>query len=292
MLMRSIAMTAAALGLATSGLGWGGSARADEISYSADALEDNPAGARRAGRLYVRGSATRYDYLHMGSPVIEIDLPQHGLRRILYPAARTYMEFSAPSESATGKVPCVATTYQTCAKAGSEELGGVATDVWDLGLAGRKGSVRLWWDKSRAMTVREEYPDGRRMHGLKREAEDYEGFKAEQWEFTYLLPGGRYLGGMAVIVPELKTPVVERRPDGTLRRLVNIKTRDIDAAYFDVPQGYRRITLPVQPAPGQTPPSGWQPMTLPPAPQGRGPFAQIGGGIPRMTSSEGDTAAR
>ncbi|MGD9667598.1 MAG: hypothetical protein AB7U75_00905 [Hyphomicrobiaceae bacterium] len=266
--------------------------RAAEITYRADVLEINSAGVHRRGRLYVRGNATRLDYSHLGMPVIEIELPEKGIRRLLFPAAQTYLEFTRAQAIVDGrKVPCVTTPHQSCSKAGTEEIGGVNAEIWELGTSDRQEPIRLWWDVSRGMTVREEYPSGRRMHGLKREARDYEGFTVEQWEFTYLLPGGRYLGGMAVISPQLNAPVVERRPDGLIRRLVNIKMEPIDASAFQIPQGYRRIELPYPPPPGQTAPSGWQPIPQPSAPEGAGSYAARNAPLP-PPSTEGDTARR
>lgn len=269
-----------------------GAARTAEIGYSADALEINSAGVHRAGRLYVRGTATRLDYRHMGLPMIEIELPDKGIRRLLYPAAQTYLEFKLAQTTVDGRrVACVTTAHQTCSKAGSEEIGGIVAEVWELGTSDRQEPIRLWWDPSRGMAVREEYPSGRRMHGLKREADDYEGLKVEQWEFTYLLPGGRYLGGMAVISLKLNAPVIERRPDGIIRRLVNIKSETFDASAFETPPGYRRIELPFPPAPGQTAMIGWQPIPPPSSPVGANPYAAQFAPL-ASPSTVGDTARR
>ncbi|MCB1513522.1 MAG: hypothetical protein KDJ18_01655 [Hyphomicrobiaceae bacterium] len=256
--------------------------------YVADALESSPSGTRRHGRLSVRGTASRLDYMDLGLPVVEIELPEQGLRRLLFPAALTYMEFTRTQVFNGKRIPCVATGYQNCALKGAEKIGGVDAEIWEIAVQDSGEPIRLWWDPSRGMTVREEYPGGRRMHAVHREHEPYEGFVSEQWEFTYLLPGGRYMGGMAVLVPELDTPVIERRPDGTIRRLVNIKSGAVDTALFEVPQGFRRIDLPHPPPPGQTAPSGWHPMNIPAAPEGTGPFAART--LP--PSSPGDTAAR
>ena len=144
------------------------------------------------------------------------------------------------------------------------------------------------------MVVREERPGGWRMHAVKRDADDYEGLTVERWEFTYLLPGGRYIGGMAIIAPDLKTPVVERRPDGLIRRLVNIKTGEADENLFKVPDGFVRLAPP-QHHKFRVPaaPTNRRPPTSPPETNGDGPFAGRGG--PKsssMLSTKGDTAGR
>lgn len=294
MAKRILARAWLAVGLLAAGGAVSGEACAGEIAYSARALEIAPSGIHRNGRLLVRGSASRLEYHHMGMPVIEIEQPDRGVRRVLFPVTRTYLEYSHPQARIDGsKAPCVTTAHQICTKTGREQIGGVETDVWELRTAGRGDVIRLWWSPSHGMIVREEYPDGRRMHGLKREAQPHEGFATEQWEFTYMLPGGRYLGGMAIIARDLDAPVVERRPDGTIRRLVDIKRGSLDAAMFELPPGYRRINLPYPPPPGQTAPSGWQPMPspMPGAPQGDGPYAARFAPQP-PNLSEGATAAR
>lgn len=288
MLKRSVAQALlTAVLTASSGAVTGSACAEEEIAYRADALEINSAGVHRNGKLYVRGAASRLDYVHLGMPVIEIELPDKGVRRLLFPAARTYLEFQRSQTTVDGKrAPCVTTEHQSCGRTGREKMGGVATEIWELSAPDWREPIRLWWDPTRGMSVREEYPGGRRMHGLMREGYDHEGLKTEQWEFTYLLPGGRYLGGMAVFAPKLNAPVIERRPDGIIRRLVNIKLEGIDPVAFQVPEGYRRIELPYPPPPGQTVPSGWQPT---PAPQGAGPYAAQFSPLPLI---EGDTARR
>lgn len=272
-----------------------GAANAGDVSFTADALERHPTSGMRSGRLYVSGTSSRFEFQRMGTPVVEIDLPTQGVRRIVFPATKTYLEFRGPPRTLRGnEAPCLTTAYQTCRKVGEENHGGVEAEIWSLGISGTDDAVRIWWDPERRMTVREEYPGGYRMHALKRSHENYEKHEAEQWEFTYLLPYGRYLGGMAIIVPDLKTPVVERRPDGLIRRLVNIEQRDVDASRFEAPAGFRRIELPNPPPPGYTPPPlGWQPMSTPPRPsRPDAPVAVAPTPSPYPQMTQGDTARR
>jgi hypothetical protein len=223
------------MGLIASGGLASKTAFAQDVSYVADTLESNPSDVQRMGRLYVRSSASRYEYFHMGMPVAEIELPGQGVRRMLFPVTRTYTEFSRPQ---TNTAPCVTTDHQICRKTGTEYMGGLETEVRELEMAGATEPIQLWWAPKRSMIVREDYPSNRRMHALRREAEPYEDHAAEQWELTYLLPRGRYLGGMAILAPELSAPVVERRPDRMIRRLVNINMQDTAAALFEIPSGF------------------------------------------------------
>lgn len=228
-------------------------------AFSADALEQHPSGERRAGRLQVRGEDTRYEFTRQGTPVVEITLPAHGIKRILFPAARTYMEFRGPAEARSSlNAPCQASSYQTCARDGSEEIGGIGTEIWTLGVPGGRDDIRIWWDTARRRSMREEYPGGYRLQAIKREHAAYEGLKAEQWELTYFYPGGRYVGGMVVYAQGVSLPVIERRPSGLIRHLVNIKQGVIAEDAFEVPPGYRQIALPLPQRSGEDIPMGWR----------------------------------
>lgn len=233
-------------------------AAARQSDFSADALEQHPSGERRAGRLHVRGEDTRYEVTRQGAPIVEIMLPAHGIKRVLFPAARTFMEFRGPAQARSSlDAPCQAGSYQTCVRTGSEEIGGIDTEIWTLGVPGGRDDIRIWWDKTRKRSVREEYPGGYRLQAIKREHAAYEGLQAEQWELTYFYPGGRYVGGMVVYAQGVSLPVIERRPSGLIRHLVNIKQDAIGDDAFEVPPGYRQIALPLPQRTGEDIPMGW-----------------------------------
>lgn len=267
-------------------------AAADGTAFAAKALEQHPSGAMRHGRLFYDNGTTRYEYSHMGTPVVEIERPAEGLRLLLFPAARTYFEFKgAPRVTRENSSPCTLSGYASCEKVGEEEIGGIDAEVWKLTSAAGD-AVTIWWDDKRKLSVREEHPGGRRMHGLRREHDDYEGLDAEQWEFTYLLPHGRYLGGMAVIAKDVASPVIERHPDGLVRRLFDIRRGDIPDDMFSLPQGYRRIEMP-NAHPG-TPivPNGAQPMPWPPSPTAFSALHEPQIIPPPLQILQGDTARR
>jgi hypothetical protein len=228
-------------------------AHADEIAFSADALETHPNGAKRYGRLHVLGSASSYEYKRMGISIIEIELPASGIRRVLFPASRTYFETPLVGFTSNDASPCPSETEVDCRRTGKEVIGASTTEIWTITRSDTSGATRLWWDTSRNMAVRIEHPDGSRLQTVMRESDDYEGMHAEQWELTHLLPGGRYIGGMMIIATELRMPVVERRPDGLIRHLVNIARGGVSADVFHVPAGYRRISAPSAPVRAEPP---------------------------------------
>ena len=236
-----------------------GAAAAQQSVFSADALEQHPSGERRAGRLQVRGEDTRYEFTRQGTPVVEIMLPAQGIKRVLFPAARTYMEFRGVAQARNSlDAPCQASSYQTCTREGREEIGGVDTEMWTLGVPGGRDDIRIWWDKARQRSVREEYPGGYRLQAIKRAHAAFEGRPAEQWELTYFYPGGRYVGGMVVFAQGLSLPVIERRPSGLIRHLVNIEHGAVSDGAFEVPPGYRQIALPLPQRTGEDIPMGWR----------------------------------
>lgn len=251
MLKRSLACSACVMGLIASGGLTSKTSFAQDVSYAAGTLESNRSGVQRTGGLYMRGSARRYEYFPMGMPVAEIELPDQGVRRMLLPVTRTYLEFSRPQ---TNTAPCLTTDRQICRKTGTECMGGLETGGWELEMAGATEPIQLWWAPKRSMIVREEYRSERRMHALRHEAEPNKCHAADQWEFTCLLPRGRYLDGMAILAPELNAPVAERQPDGMIRRLVNINMQDNAAALFEISSGFapQRSSLSATPGPDRT----------------------------------------
>ncbi|MCB1505634.1 MAG: hypothetical protein KDJ47_11720 [Hyphomicrobiaceae bacterium] len=251
------------------------SARADELMFSADALEQNPSGVKRHGRLFVRGEDTRYEYTVGGEPVIEIELPDKGLRFLLLPGRQIYSEEQRPPRIQNAdENPCLTTAQQICTRVDAEQVGGIDATVFAVSQPGLGETQRIWWDSARRLVVREEFPSGQRMHAVKRQGHTHEGLQTELWEFTYLFPGGRYAGGMALYAPRLRLPVVERRADGLIRRLVNIQIGQFPSTLFQIPEGY----APMRDAPADqaliAAPATGQPANWPAPDHGMGPVAE------------------
>lgn len=249
--------------------------------YSADAVETRPGLGNHAGRLLVRGSARRYEHQVMGLPVIEIELPEQGIRRIVFPLSRSYIEQSTAGLPAGATMaqpsdaPCRESPALACKRTGTAEIAGIATETWTLRPVGAPADSTIHWDPRRRIAVREEHIDGRRLEAARVATETYEGREVEHWRIVYRMPGGARLEGQALVDPDLGATIAERRPDGASRRLVNVTRGGVDEKLFTVPDGYRRMQAPGDPAPAARPPH-WQPhagaagpaapLAVPPAP--------------------------
>ena len=309
------------LALATSCFAIVQAVSADAAEFEADVVETNGAMVR-SGRLAVKGDDTRFSYQRNGLPVVEITKPADGMKLILHPIQRTYMELKrspadlGPAATATGgdpgktnsdsaatadkatsdkpkaggasgeKVPCALTPGFACERIGGEEHAGIATDVWTIGKPGAPAGLKLWWDKSRGIAVREEYRDGRVIQAVKQADTTYETLRVEQWERTYLLPSGQFMRTAMLFAPSLGAPVYEQQPDGTTRRLVNIEARAPDMSLFEIPKGYRKIAV------GPPPPWSAMPPTAPDAgtPGGDAGARPEAGATPDAGSNNGASA--
>lgn len=212
---------------------------AESAELSADAFEAHPGAGVRSGRLYVRGDSRRFDYQAGGLPVIEIDLPASGVRRVLFPLTRTYIEQPYTPEPAAA--PCAPAPGRSCAKTGAGELGGTPTEIWTMRPLPAGRETRVWWDATRRLALRAEYADGTVMEARRAADEIYEDRKVERWQISYKLPGGRLMPAEALFDGALGMAIAERRGDGARRHLVNIESGPVDPARFEVPSGWRRL---------------------------------------------------
>lgn len=248
-------------------------AEAAEREVSADTVESRSGLGNHAGRLYLRGNDSRYEHQVMGLPVVEIDLPEQGVRRVLFPLTRSYTELSLaalPKEIAATflppvNAPCSETPRLSCKRTGEAEIAGIKTEVWTMRAAGAPADSTVHWDPARRLALRETHADGRTLEATRLGSEPYENLEVERWRITYAYPGGMRLEGQALVSPDLGITIAERRPDGASRQLVNVAKGGVDASMFAVPKGYRRI-----PGPGDAPPAP-APGVLPGMVPGMGP---------------------
>lgn len=258
---------------------------ATAADYSADTVETRPGLGNRAGRLYVHGHKRRFEHQIMGLPVVDVDLPEQGIRRRIYPLTRSYAEqalSSLPKEVAATLAepvgaPCKDTPLLSCKRTGKATVEGIEAEVWTLRPAGAPADARvpettIQWDPVRRIALGEQHPDGRRLTAKRAGEETYEGLKVERWSLDYTMPGGMKVSGEALVSAELGATIAERRPDGGSRRLVNV-TKDVDAKLFEVPEGYRRLPGPFDPPP--------QPVA---------PGAATGGAAPPSAAAPGGAA--
>ncbi len=212
--------------------------------YSADTVETRPGLGNRAGRLYVHGHKRRFEHQVMGLPVADVDLPEQGIRRRIYPLTRSYAEqalSSLPKEVAATLAepvgaPCKDTPVLSCKRTGTATVDGIEAEVWTLRPAGAPADARvpettIQWDPVRRIALGEQHPDGRRLTAKRAGDETYEGLKVERWSLDYTMPGGMQLSGEALVSADLGATIAERRPDGSSRRLVNVTKGEIGRAH-------------------------------------------------------------
>lgn len=271
--------------------------------YSADTIESRPGLGNRAGRLYVHGHKRRFEHQVMGLPVVDVDLPDEGIRRRIYPLTRSYSEqalSSLPKDVAAVLAepvgaPCKDTPVLSCKRTGTATVEGIEAEVWTLRPAGAPADARvpettIQWDPVRRIALGEQHPDGRRLAATRAGEQAYEGLTLERWTLGYTMPGGMQLAGEALVSPELGATIAERRPDGSWRRLVNV-TKGVDAKLFEVPEGYRRLPGPFDPPSQQAAPAGGAAPPPAAAPGGGGePARPAPSASPRSDAGEGKDA--
>ena len=218
------------------------------LEFSADAVQSLPGAEIQTGKLFVSQEGTRFEYQQHGRPIIQIILPGKGLKRLIFPLQRAYMEYKSQAgqhvsmfEPAT---PCRKARYLKCDKAGSTKINGMDAERWSISSQRSPVKMRVWWDAKRHIALRQEYSDGRIMQATLRGMQKFEDRDVEHWEFIYTYPNGRFQRAMSLISPELGLAVIEQLPNGAIRRLHNIKQNAPDAKLFDIPKGYKLIPQP------------------------------------------------
>ncbi|MGD9785153.1 MAG: hypothetical protein AB7E80_09260 [Hyphomicrobiaceae bacterium] len=219
---------------------------ASAAEFSADVVETR-GGFNRSALLWVKGTDTLLAYQANGLPVIQISRPSSRTYRIVESIPRIvrivppeYAEMRGGDLLATDQ-PCKASPGTTCTLTGGEDVDGVVAELYQTGPEGGPGLARIWWDASRRMALRIEFNDGRAMRSIRHGDTTYEALSVETWEQQYLISGQQVGEGQVLFAPDLGVAVLERRPDGSERRLVNITTEAVDDSLFEVPEEYREV---------------------------------------------------
>ena len=174
--------------------------------------------------------------------MVEIDLPEQGIRRFVFPLNRTYVEQPLPAEATAS--PCAGGAASSCSKTGESEIDGIKTEIWTSRQLTAQRETRVWWDATRRLVLRAEYGDGTFMEA-KRAADDaYEGRTVERWRVAYRLPGGRMFPAEALYDSALGMTIAEWTGDGGHRQLVNLRPGPVDSAKFEAPADFNRLDTP------------------------------------------------
>ncbi len=241
-----------------------GTATAEPVEFTADAVISMPQRGIQSGTLYVGAKGVRMDSLHQGRQVIEVRLPKEGIARVLFPEDKTYLEMKIPAGAGVTigpqTEPCVASEKIACEKQEAEKTGNADVELWHVTPEGAPKPIKIWWDAKRKLPVRQAFPDGRVIQSIFQNTEFFGDRNVERWEVLFRAPHGRFMNGQVLFDPEYGLTVYESMPGGLVRELRNVRLGAPDAALFGVPEGYKEIKRPQQPQP-----------VAPPAPQGAVP---------------------
>jgi hypothetical protein len=234
-------------------------AQAFSQSFSAEAIQTAPGMQSTSMQLHVSGDK---------SMRIEMDTPQGkivqqyfsgtGLMRVIYPARKEYIEQKSPEPlSMPGEVvmnPCENLTDAKCENLGEVNINNQPAIHWKLTRMGPNQQVftiEQWLDKKRGITLREKLPNGSSINAVMTGKENINGRDAERWEVTMTTVDGKTQSGTRWYDVELGITVREAFPNGSVRELKNIVVKEPDASLFMLPEGYRKINVPMQPPQGR-----------------------------------------
>ena len=253
---------------------------AQAASFTADAVQTKPGQGMRYGKLFVSDTATRFEFQQRGRPVIQIIDKKAGVTRLLFPLSKTYLEFKGDADAGIADIVNLSTPCpkplpgkdapkMSCTKTGDESRGAFRLEKWKVTYEKSPQSGMIWWDPERKMALRQEMPGGNviQMNYLG-EVPYSKTRNVENWEVLFMTPFGRYQRGMMMYDKEIKLPVMQNFPDGTMRELRNLEVGEQAADLFKVPADYKKIEppKPVSMAPPPPPPWAEPPAPVNPAP--------------------------
>jgi hypothetical protein len=237
-------------------------ALAEGVSFTADAVQTHPQQGSEQGKLFVADRGMRMERSQQGRTMVQISLPGEGIMRVLDPAQRTYMEARTPTGGPGSGIkpdtPCMGLGADRCKMIGTEAIGSVKAEKWTLTPEQAPGAIVVWWDPERKLAVRQQFPDGGTMQMTMAGETTWEGRKVETWRMTSTSAKGEIQRAEQLFDRELNIAVREQFPNGLLRELRNIKLVKAEAAWFDVPEGFKEQAMPQAGAAGT---AGQQPMT-------------------------------
>ncbi|PLX36419.1 MAG: hypothetical protein C0606_14095 [Hyphomicrobiales bacterium] len=229
-----------------------GTAVAGPVEFSADAKITQPGAGAQTGTLYVSERGMRLEAEHNGRKIVEIRLPKEQVNRILFPDDKTYVEMPLPPGMTAGATqkdkPCETSEMIACEQGDDEELDGAKLQTWTVKPTGAPSGIKVWWDATRKMPIRQMFPDGRSIQATMKGSETFADRSVERWEISFQMPGAPAQTGTILHDPEYGLNVFEGLPGGMQRELRNVKMGAPDAALFEVPEGYTMMGQPPQDA--------------------------------------------
>ena len=213
-------------------------------SYSATAVHSLPGQSETSGKIIKSGQNMRLEFEQDGQAVIQILRPADGLMYVLNPTKQTYFEIRGQAVPATQTegytTPCVeAAKMARCERIGTDSVSGIAVERWALASKPQTRPLIILWDSTRRRALRQEFPDGSVMAMSFQAMEDLNGRMTEHWSIKITTGSQPANTGSWWFDPELRVVVREDLPGGEVRRLEDITVGPVDAAVFQVPEGWQ-----------------------------------------------------
>lgn len=234
------------------------SAQAEQamVEFSADTVESDMQGGEQTGKLYVGKDRIRTDIDINGQSLIQIiDLDaQEAL--MINTEEKSFLRRQAgggdmlSTQKTDAASPCAGMQNITCEQQGKEQVYGRPAVKWEFTskAGGDAGSMTIWLDEQRGIPTRQIMPDGSTIEMWMLGPDTVGGRQVEKWELTMTGPDGKSTTSHQWYDPAIEMNIREEAPNGYFRELQNIKPGKQPDSLFEVPAGYKEITMPQGPA--------------------------------------------
>lgn len=219
------------------------------VEFSADLYQTDGQGNEMTGRIYVAEDAIRNEMEHSGQQMVQIVNTDTGHSYMLMPAQKAYTEqrISAASEKRQEEInPCAGMQGVQCRKLGVETVNGRKTEKWEVVGQHQGQTMRIvqWIDVERKMPIKQEMPNNAVMNMRMLGKETLNGRTVEKWEVVTQQGSSAPQKAYQWYDPELNVAIREEYPGGAVRELRNIDVGPQPDRLFEVPEGYREMTMP------------------------------------------------
>lgn len=236
--------------------------------FSADIILTNPSDPQNKVRstFYVGKDRFRAENIHQNQLKVLIVHPNDHKIWMLFPEDRTY--YVGPGRTpippkpdkerlpGDSNSPCQQDKALSCSQIGSETLGGIPTEKWEIIHHGQiptnaeshepqrpTRKVNLWIDPSRHIIIRQQPEQGPVMERSLVAVENINGRQTEKWAFV-LSFRGKTQKSLQWVDVKLRVPVREEEAGKIMMELVNIKENHQPANLFEIPRTFRKIQPP------------------------------------------------
>ncbi len=217
------------------------------LSYTADMEQRGPQGVVSTGKLFVSGDKRRVEVSRGGEGMVSIMDGEKGVALTLFPSKKAFTEQQAPA-GVPAADPCAGSPGAECRKLGQEQIAGRAVDKWEIRYRqqGMNLTAHQWIDQERHIPLRQEMPGGQRSELRFVGTEQLNGREVEKWQMVNSQANKAPVRTFQWYDPQLRQAIKQELPGGYVSELNNIHVGSVDDALFQVPPGYRKLTVPAQ----------------------------------------------